>query len=97
MDCLGHIIDDDGIHADTNKMHKLRDWRTPRDYHDVQRFLGLVQYLAQFMPNVTAYTTPLSGMARHNMLFVWTAVHNKCFESIKVFNSLLSPEYQLRY
>ena len=63
MDCLGHVIDDDGIHADTDKMHRLRDWRTPRDYHDVQRFLGLVQYLAQFMPNVTAYTTPLSGMA----------------------------------
>src|SRR5271155_2576930 len=83
MDCLGHIIDDDGIHADADKMHKLRDWRTPRDYHDVQRFLGLVQYLAQFMPNLTAYTTPLSGMARHNMPFVWTAVHDKCFESIK--------------
>ena len=26
MDCLGHIISDRGIHADTDKMQKIRDW-----------------------------------------------------------------------
>jgi len=30
MDCLGHIISDVGIHADTDKMQKIRDWRQPR-------------------------------------------------------------------
>ena len=83
MDCLGHIIDDDGIHVDQDKMQKVRAWRTPRDYNDVQRYLGLVQYLAQFMPNITDYTAPLSGMIRHNRLFVWSALHDKCFEMIK--------------
>jgi hypothetical protein len=45
MDCLGHIIDDRGIHADADKMARVHKWRTPRNKHDVQRFLGLVQYL----------------------------------------------------
>ena len=58
MDCLGHIIDDDGIHADESKMAQIADWRTPRNYHDVQRFLGLVQYLQHFMPNVSAFMGP---------------------------------------
>jgi hypothetical protein len=58
MDCLGHIIDDNGIHTDTNKMQKLYEWWTPQNFNDVQRFLGLVQqYLAQFVPNVSAYTS----------------------------------------
>ncbi len=35
MDCLGHVIDDRGIHADMDKMSKIRDWRTPRTFHDV--------------------------------------------------------------
>ena len=26
MDCLGHIITNAGIHADTDKMQKIRDW-----------------------------------------------------------------------
>ena len=36
MDCLGHIILDRGIHADTDKMQKIWDWLQPCNYHDVQ-------------------------------------------------------------
>jgi len=50
MDCLGYIISDVGIHADTDKMQKIRDWRQPRNNHEIQRFLGLVQYLAHYLP-----------------------------------------------
>ena len=70
MDCLGHIINDNGIHADTDKMRIIREWCTPRTYKDVQRFLGLVQYLAHFMPDVSAYTTPLSAATRNNRQFI---------------------------
>jgi hypothetical protein len=36
MHCLGHIIDDRGIHADTDKMAHVCEWRTPRNKYDVQ-------------------------------------------------------------
>jgi Reverse transcriptase (RNA-dependent DNA polymerase) len=62
MDCLGHRVDGRGVHADSDKMARICDWRTPRNHKDVQRFLGLVQYLAHFMPDVTAYTSPLSAI-----------------------------------
>jgi hypothetical protein len=61
MDCLGHVIDNKGIHASMDKMTKICDWRQPQNYNEVLRFLGLVQYLAHYMPDITAYTTPLSG------------------------------------
>ena len=83
MDCLGHIIDDDGLHADADKMSRIREWRTPRSYNEVQRFLGLVNYIAPFMPNVTAYTTPLSEMEHNGRAFVWRPLHQKCFDMIK--------------
>ena len=60
LECLGHIIDDRGIHADADKMQCIREWRCPRTFNDVQRFLGLVQYLAHYMPDISAYTMPLS-------------------------------------
>ena len=60
MDCLGHIISDAGIHACVDKMQKIWDWRQPCSYHDVQRFLGLVQDLVHFLPDITACTSPLS-------------------------------------
>ncbi|KAL7277449.1 hypothetical protein ACG7TL_009311 [Trametes sanguinea] len=83
LDCLGHRIDDRGLHADTDKMSRIRNWWTPRSYQEVQRFLGLVNYLAHFMPDVTAYTTPLSSMVHNNRPFVWRKLHDKCFEEIK--------------
>ena len=83
VDCLGHVIDDKCIHAESDKMQHIREWRMPQNYNEVQKFLGLVQYLAQFMPDITAYTTPLSGAAYNNRAFQWTPLLDKCFESIK--------------
>ena len=83
MDCLGHIIDDQGIHADTSKMAQIQNWRTPRTYHDVQRFLGLVQYIQHFMPNVSAFMAPLSAITKNGHEFTWRPIHEKCFAEIK--------------
>lgn len=84
MDCLGHVIDDRGLHADSDKMIRIRNWPVPKTWHDVQRFLGLVQYLAHFMPDVSAFTSPLSSMMRNGQYFYWRPLHQKCFDEIKV-------------
>ena len=83
MDCLGHRIDDHGLHADTDKMACICEWRMPRNLKDVQRFLGLVTYLAHFMPDVTAYTGPISAICRNGQPFYWKPLHETCFNHIK--------------
>ena len=84
MDCLGHIIDDQGLHADADKMACVCNWHMPRTHKDVQCFLGLIQYLAHFMPDVTAYTRPLSAICRNGQPFYWKPLHKVCFNHIKV-------------
>jgi len=71
LDCLGHMIDEHGVHADTDKMARICKWRKPRNLNEVQRFVGLVEYLAQFMPDMSAYTTPLMGIQRNGHPFLW--------------------------
>jgi hypothetical protein len=36
IDCLGHMIDEKGIHPDMDKLDRLRKWKTPRNYNDIQ-------------------------------------------------------------
>ena len=84
FNCLGHYRDEKGLHASADKLELIRKWPTPSNYHDVQRFLGLVEYISRFLPNVSAYTTPLSGMCSNGLPFVWRSLHDKCFEMIKV-------------
>ena len=83
LECLGHIIDDRGIHVDADKMQHIHEWRRPRTFNNMQCFLGLVQYLAHYMPDISAYTTSLSGCVRNSCPFEWTPLLEKCFESIK--------------
>ena len=42
-----------------------------------------MQYLAHFLPDITAYTMPLLLCTCNGKLFIWTPLLNKCFESIK--------------
>ncbi len=83
VDCLGYIIDDEGLHADEDKLTKIMEWRTPRTYLDIQRFVGLVQYLATFLPDITAYTSPLLAMTQNGNSFNWRPIHQRCFDMIK--------------
>ena len=45
FNCLGHYRDENGLHASADKLESIRKWPTPGTYHDVQRFLGLVEYI----------------------------------------------------
>ena len=75
-------------------MWRIREWRIPQNYNEVQKFLGLVQYLALYMPDIIAYTTPLSGLAQNNQTFQWTPLPDKCFQSIKAI-AMQSPILKL--
>lgn len=83
MDCLGHQIDDQGLHADSDKMSRVCEWRTPRSYPKVQQFLGLINYLASFMPDLSAYTSPIESICRNGQPFYWCAIHQTCLNRIK--------------
>ena len=83
LDCLGHIIDHKGVHTDRDKMSQIRSWRMLKSLNEVQQFVGLVEYFTQFMPEVSAYATPLMGIQRNRHPFKWREVHNQCFQMIK--------------
>jgi hypothetical protein len=75
-----------------NAGYKLQptSWRlfvNGQHHHNMQWFLGLVKYISQFLPNISAYTTPLSGMCVNGLPFIWRGAHNKCFETIKAIAS----------
>ena len=83
LECPSHVIDDQGIHTDADKMQRIHEWRHPKTFNDIPRFLGLVQYLAHYMPDISTYTTPLLGCVRNGHPFEWMPLLEKCFESIK--------------
>ena len=83
VDCLGHIIDDNGIHADMGKLHHILEWRMPQNYNKIQCFVGLLNYLGNFLPDLTTYTGPVMAMTQNGAPFFWRPIHQKCFDMAK--------------
>ena len=83
IDCLSHIIDDQGIHPDADKLASIWEWRTPQNYNDIQQFVGLVNYVGNFLSNVMAYTGPLLSITQDGSPFYWWPIHQCCFNMIK--------------
>ena len=46
FNCLGHYRDEHGLTASTDKLELIHKWPIPLSYNDVQRFLGLVEYIS---------------------------------------------------
>ena len=85
MDFLRHHISARGIKLNTSKIHKILDWPIPTNSTEVQAFLGLVQYIASFLPKLAVHMyilIPLTNKSSKT-LFSWTAEYQCAFESIK--------------
>ena len=55
----------------------------PTDHKGVQQFLGFIEYLARFLPNISAYTGPFQTICTNYPPYFWIPLHQKCFNKIK--------------
>ena len=55
---LGHIIDSQGISADPNKTAAITQMDPPKSVTELHRFLGMINQLGKFTPNIANYPIP---------------------------------------
>ena len=60
VEYLGHRIDPDGIHAMGSKLEAIREAPTPHNIQELRSFLGLLNYYASFIPNLSSLIHPLN-------------------------------------
>ena len=52
LQLLGHLIDDQGIRMDPDKVDSVLNWKVPTNRDLLRGFIGSVGYLADDIPNV---------------------------------------------
>ena len=86
LDFLGHNISACGIKPQSFKCNKIMGCPKPHSATDVWSCLGLVRYIAGFLPKLADHTvvlTPLTMKDSHKHFPAWMAEHDFTFESIK--------------
>ena len=66
---LGHVISAAGVKPDPCKVQAIINMPLPESKGDLQRFMGMVNYLGKFMPNLFQITAPLREMLKKDVHF----------------------------
>ncbi|XP_056109383.1 uncharacterized protein K02A2.6-like [Rhinichthys klamathensis goyatoka] len=80
---IGHVLTADGLKPDEEKVRAVVQLPTPEDKQDLQRFLGMLQYLAKFIPNLSEVSAPLRQLLENDVEWFWGSEQEKSFQKLK--------------
>ncbi|CAI7791819.1 unnamed protein product [Closterium sp. NIES-53] len=86
---LGHVISADDMEIDPKKIATIQAWHAPTNLTELYSFLGFVNYVRRFVPDMAKLTTPLTDLLRKGVEYTWGEKEQAAFSALK--NILCSP------
>lgn len=80
---MGHRLSSEGISPSEEKVDAIRRCRNPETVEELRSFLGLINYLGKFIPNLSTITAPLRELLHKDTRFKWEKRHTDAFEMVK--------------
>ncbi|GBN60816.1 Transposon Tf2-9 polyprotein [Araneus ventricosus] len=68
---LGHVMSQRGIEPDPQKVKAINEFGVPKCRADLQRFLGMVTYMAMFIPSLSYLTHSLGQLLKQDTPWLW--------------------------
>lgn len=80
---LGHIVSEDGVTTDPEKIEAVKSWPAPTNLKEVRAFVGFCSYYRKFVPDFASIARPLHDLTRKGVLFCWSPETEQAFEQLK--------------
>jgi hypothetical protein len=80
---FGHIISEEGIVVDPEKVEAIIKWSELRNVAEVKSFMGLVGYYIRFIVGFSKIAHPITSLQRKEEKFQWTKECEKRFQRLK--------------
>ena len=80
---LSHVIDSSGIRPDPNKVSAIQGVPDPTSVGEVRCFLGMVNQLSKFSPNLAEKSQPLRELLVKRNTWAWGVSQQRAFLEIK--------------
>ena len=72
-----------GMHPDPKKVQGITEMTAPKDKQQLQSFLGMVNYMGTFIPNLSHHTEPLWAMLKKDNVFHQEDQQTRSFQQVK--------------
>lgn len=79
---LGQDFQATGMSPNLSKIEAIKNMPVPKSVKDLQRFLGMVNYLASYVPNLSNKSHNLRKLLKKNSLWCWEKPHLEEFEEL---------------
>ena len=76
---MGHIFSKQGMSPDYDKIKAISEMPAPSDKKALQRFLGMINYLGSYIPNLSLESESL----RNDSAWQWNSCHESVFNKLK--------------
>ena len=80
---LGHVVSEEGIQTDPEKIAVVRDWPVPTTPKQMRSFLGLCSYYRRFINKFADIARPLHKLTEKATRFNWTESCQQAFDFLK--------------
>nr|XP_022901108.1 uncharacterized protein K02A2.6-like [Onthophagus taurus] len=74
---------ENGLHTTKEKIKAIQDAPIPKSVTELKSFLGLVNYYAKFVPNLSTILYPLYQLLQKNAKWVWSDQCSQAFNQVK--------------
>ena len=80
---FGNIISDSGLRPDPQKTEAILNMDPSASLADLQTFLGMVQFLSRFVPNLASLSANLWDLTKKSSEFQWGPEHQSAVDKVK--------------
>ena len=80
---LGHVVSQEGVSCDPEKLEAIREWAVPRSVKEVRAMLGTASYYRKYIKGFAKLAAPLTALLHKGVKFAWSEDCQVVFEMIK--------------
>ncbi|XP_061887621.1 uncharacterized protein K02A2.6-like isoform X2 [Entelurus aequoreus] len=80
---VGDVVSEEGVKPDPRKTSAINNMERPTNKDEVRRFLGMVTYLAKFVPQLSTQSAPLRSLLEQKNEWIWSHEQEQCFLKLK--------------
>ena len=79
----GHTLSGKGIEVSGDKFRAITEMKRPESKEEVRRLLGLVAYVAKFLPGHSQTSAPLRQLLKDDVTWQWTPAQETDWKELK--------------
>lgn len=83
VEYVGHVFSKDGVRPTEDRVKAIKNLPKPENKKDLQRFMGMVNYLGKFIKNLSTVNQPLRELLENNVEWHWSERHDKAINDLK--------------